>query len=107
MTSMRGSAAPTATSREPAGAGYVRRFSPTERSLHWLLAVTFLAMMATGLILYLPSLAEVAANRVLWKSIHLGAAIVFWIGLVLLVLASPRELGATARQIDRFDSDDG
>ncbi len=105
MTSTPGSAGPTATEAAP-GRGYVRRFSPTERSLHWLLALTFLTMMATGLILYLPSFAQLAANRMLWKSIHLGAAIAFWVGLVLLVAASPRELHATARQIDRFDGDD-
>jgi formate dehydrogenase subunit gamma len=84
----------------------VRRFSGAERSLHWLLAVTFLAMLATGLILYLPSLAEVAANRRLWKSIHLGAAIAFWAGTLMIVLGSPGELRRTARQIDRFDADD-
>ena len=42
----------------------------------------------------------------LWKSIHLGAAIAFWVGLVVLLAATPRELRATARQIDRFDGDD-
>jgi formate dehydrogenase subunit gamma len=75
--------------------------------VHWLLAVTFLTMMATGLILYLPMFAQLAANRMLWKSIHLGAAIAFWVGLVLLAAAGPRELRATAHQIDRFDKDDG
>jgi formate dehydrogenase subunit gamma len=106
MTSTPGSAVPTATSQAPAGR-YVRRFSPAERLLHWLLAVTFLTMMATGLILYLPMFAQLAANRMLWKSIHLGAAIAFWVGLLLLIVATPRELRATARQVDRFDGDDG
>ena len=104
---MPGLATPTATSQATADRAYVRRFEPVERALHWLLAVTFLAMMATGLILYLPMFAQLAANRVLWKSIHLGAAIAFWSGLVLLIATSPRELRATARQIDRFDGDDG
>jgi formate dehydrogenase subunit gamma len=84
----------------------VRRFSVAERSLHWLLASTFLVMLATGLILYLPSLAEIAADRVLWKSIHLGAALAFWAGLVLLFLSDGSELRASAREIDRFDEDD-
>ena len=86
---------------------YVRRFSAAERSLHWLLASTFLAMLATGLILYLPAFAELAADRQLWKSIHLGAALAFWVGLVLLLASSGRELRATAREFDRFDDDDG
>jgi formate dehydrogenase subunit gamma len=85
---------------------YVRRFSSAERSLHWLLAITFFAMLATGLILYLPSLAQVAANRQMWKSIHLGAAIGFWTGALLLALSSPGELRATARELDSFDEDD-
>ena len=89
---------------EPA---YVSRFSPTERLLHWLLAITFFIMLATGLILYLPSFAQLAASRMLWKTIHLGAAVAFWGGLILLLPGNTRELGATARQIDRFDDDDG
>ena len=99
---MRGLDAPTATERSR----YVRRFSSAERSLHWLLAATFLAMLVSGLILYLPSLAQVAADRRLWKSIHLGAALAFWIGTLMIVLGSPGELRRTARQVDRFDADD-
>lgn len=82
------------------------RFSAFERTLHWLLAITFLTMTATGLILYLPSLAQVAANRGLWKSIHLGAAIAFWAGLIALLPGNGRQFRASAREIDRFDDDD-
>lgn len=85
---------------------YVRRFSGAEQALHWLLAVSFLTMLATGLILYLPSLAEVAANRRLWKSIHLGAALAFWFGTFLVVSSSRGGLSRTVGQIDRFDDDD-
>src|SRR5438477_1464437 len=101
MTSTPGSAAPTATESL-----YVRRFGGSERALHWLLASTFLTMLATGLVLYLPEFAQLAANRQLWKSIHLGAAIVFWAGLVLLLAGSGRELRRTADELDRFDRDD-
>lgn len=104
MTSTPGSAVPTATEPVP---GYVRRFGPEERLLHWLLAVTFLTMLATGLILYLPAFAELAANRRLWKSIHLGAAIAFWAGLVVLLLTDlGGSLRRTAGEFDRFDDDD-
>ena len=85
---------------------YVRRFSSTEQALHWLLAVSFLTMLATGLILYLPSLAQVAADRRLWKSIHLGAALAFWLGTLLIVSSSTGGLRRTVGQIDRFDDDD-
>ena len=84
----------------------MRRFSGAEQSLHWLLAISFIVMLATGLILYLPSLAEVAAQRQLWKSIHLGAALGFWVGLLLVWSTASVELRATAREIDHFDGDD-
>ena len=35
---------------------FVRRFSRTERTLHWVNAAGFLLLLATGLILYLPRL---------------------------------------------------
>jgi formate dehydrogenase subunit gamma len=84
----------------------VRRFSAAEQSLHWLLAISFFVMLATGLILYLPSLAQVAAQRQLWKSIHLGAALGFWVGLLLIWSSNPEVLRSTRHEIDRFDSDD-
>ena len=84
----------------------VPRFSSTERTLHWLLASTFLTMLATGLILELPALAELAADRRLWKSIHLGAAIGFWAGLIVLLMTARSELAPAADQLDRFDDDD-
>ena len=40
-------------------AGYVKRFSPVERLLHWVNAAGFFFLLATGLILYLPSLSQV------------------------------------------------
>jgi len=85
----------------------VRRFAAQERRLHWLLAATFLAMLATGLILYLPAFAQVAADRRLWKSIHLGSAIAFWAGLVILLLSDTGgALRRSASEMDRFDDDD-
>jgi formate dehydrogenase subunit gamma len=107
MTSTPGSAVPTATEPIAPAPEYVRRFGPEERLLHWLLAATFLTMLATGLILYLPVFAELAANRRLWKSIHLGAAIAFWAGLVVLFLTDlSGSLRRTAGEFDRFDDDD-
>lgn len=96
-------AAQTATDT---GAPLIQRFTPVERLLHWLLASTFLTMMATGLILYLPEFSRLAGNRVLWKTLHLGAAIVFWGGLAALLPGNTARLRQTASQIDRFDTDD-
>ena len=58
-------------------------------------------MLATGLILYLPAFAELAANRRLWKSIHLGAAIAFWAGLVVLLASDTARAAAPHRVRDR------
>jgi formate dehydrogenase subunit gamma len=84
----------------------VHRFGAAERSLHWLLAASFLAMLVSGVILYLPSLAQLAADRGLWKSIHLGAALAFWAGLVLIWASAPGELRDSRRELERFDDDD-
>jgi formate dehydrogenase subunit gamma len=107
MTSTHGWAAPTATEARTPESAYVRRFAAQERRLHWLLAATFLAMLATGLILYLPAFAQVAADRRLWKSIHLGSAVAFWAGLVILLLSDTGgALRRSASEMDRFDDDD-
>ena len=84
----------------------MHRFSRAERTAHWVAASTFLVMTATGLILYLPVFASLAADRMLWKTLHIGAAVGFWAGLVAVVATSPRSLGRTASQLDRFDDDD-
>ncbi len=84
----------------------MHRFSRAERTAHWVAASTFLVMTATGLILYLPVFAALAADRMLWKTLHIGAAVGFWAGLVAVVATSPRRLGRTVSQLDRFDDDD-
>ena len=42
---------------------YVQRFSRTERTFHWVNAAFFLYLLATGLILYLPTLSKVVGRR--------------------------------------------
>jgi formate dehydrogenase subunit gamma len=107
MTSTPGWAGQTATEAPaPSTEDLIRRFSGAERAAHWLVASTFLAMLATGLVLYLPSLAQIAADRQSWKSIHIGAAGAFWVGLGLIVALSSGELRQTASEIETFDDDD-
>ena len=86
---------------------YVRRFSRTERALHWANAVGFLFLLATGLILYLPSLSVLVGRRPLIQSLHFWSGI-GWVGvLVLIVLGGDRRgILRTAREFDRFDGDD-
>ncbi len=104
MTATHGSAAPTATS--PASR-YVRRFSRTERLLHWANALGFFVLLASGLILYLPSLAVIVGRRPLIKDIHFWSGI-GWVTMLALivVLGTRRGLARTARELDAFDADD-
>ncbi len=83
------------------------RFSRTERALHWVHASAFLILLASGLCLYLPSLAELVGRRPLLKDIHVYTAVA-WLGALALILLAGdrRRLLATAREIDSFDPDD-
>lgn len=84
----------------------LRRFSRTERALHWLLAGTFLVMLATGVALYSPALAGVV-DRPTAKQWHLVSAVVLLAGLPLIALAGDRRgVRRTMRDLDRFDADD-
>ena len=85
----------------------IRRFGRTERALHWVHATGFLAMLATGLVLYLPVLSEVVARRNLVKNLHLLAAVLWILALVLVFLAGDRRrLREDWREIETLDADD-
>ena len=86
---------------------YVRRFTLTERLLHWVHASAFFALLATGLCLYIPALATTFGDRPLLKDIHFYTAI-SWAGAMLMIIAlgNRRALRATLREIDLFDRDD-
>jgi formate dehydrogenase subunit gamma len=85
----------------------VRRFSRTERALHWTHASAFLVLLGSGLVLYLPSLSELVARRQLVKDVHLYAGLA-WAVLIalLLLLGLGHGLRATIRELERFDGDD-
>ena len=82
---------------------FVRRFSRTERTLHWVNATGFLLLLATGLILFLPRLSVLVGRRPLIKDIHFWGG-VGWISALLLVavLGDRRGLLRTAREIETF-----
>jgi formate dehydrogenase subunit gamma len=83
----------------------LRRFSPAERALHWLLAGSFFVLLGTGLILYLPSLSGLVA-RPTAKVWHIDAALALGAGTIVLLLTRWRTFRRTFRQFDRFDRDD-
>lgn len=85
----------------------LRRFTRTERAVHWVHAAAFLILLASGLALYLPSLAELVGRRPLLKDIHVYTAAAWVIALALVVVVGDRHsLRATAREVDLFDADD-
>jgi len=84
-----------------------RRFSKTERTLHWANAVFFFFLLATGLVLYLPSLSVAVGRRTLVQDVHFWSGIAWVCVLVAIVLGGDRRgILRTAREIDGFDRDD-
>jgi len=87
---------------------YVRRFTLTERLLHWVHATAFFILLASGLALYLPSLTIVVGRRPLVKSIHIWTAVAWAVAIVVIgLVGNRRALARTIREIDLFDRDDG
>jgi formate dehydrogenase subunit gamma len=85
---------------------YVKRFSRTERTLHWVNALCFFYLLATGLVLYLPSLSRIVARRELFKTMHFWGGIA-WISLLVLValLGNTRRIVQTARELETLRDD--
>ena len=83
--------------------GYVKRFSRTERTLHWVNATGFLFLLATGLILYLPRLSVLVGRRPLIKDLHFWGGI-GWVSALVIVIAlgDRRGLLRTARELEQL-----
>jgi formate dehydrogenase subunit gamma len=85
----------------------IRRFSRTERALHWVHASAFFVLLGSGLVLYLPRLSELVARRQLVKDVHLYTALAWAVLVTLLLLLGLRHgLRETIRELERFDADD-
>jgi formate dehydrogenase subunit gamma len=92
---------------KPPRPGFVRRFSRTERTLHWVNAFGFFLLLATGLILYLPSLSADVGRRPLVKNVHFWGGIGWVSALVLVALLGDRRgMLRTARELDLFAPED-
>jgi formate dehydrogenase subunit gamma len=87
-------------------AGYVKRFSPIERLLHWVNAVGFFFLLVTGLILYVPRLSMLVSRRQTIQAWHFWAGVGWLAVLAAVMLLGGRRLLATARELDTFDRDD-
>lgn len=99
--------ATTPTRGSRADTAYVTRFTPTERAFHWAHAVSFFALLATGVALYLPALTEAFGSRALLRDLHLALAAA-WIGalVAVVVLGDRRALRQTIQDLDALDEDD-
>jgi formate dehydrogenase subunit gamma len=86
--------------------GYVPRFSRVERLLHWLNALGFFFLLATGLILYLPRLSVLVSRRQTIQYIHFWGGVGWLAALAAVLVLGGRRLLATARELDTFDRDD-
>jgi formate dehydrogenase subunit gamma len=85
---------------------YVRRFSRTERTFHWVNAAFFFYLLATGLILYLPTLSTEVGRRPLIKDLHFWGGVGWIAALVLVALAGDtRGLLRTAREVEVLEHD--
>lgn len=87
--------------------GLIVRFTATERLLHWIHSAGFFAMLASGLLLYVPGLNDVLGGRPGAKAAHVGVSIAWMAAVTLVVLlGNRRALRVTLSEIDRFDVDD-
>src|SRR5579864_1665589 len=77
------------------------RWTRTERAVHWVHATAFCVLLASGLCLYLPSLAELVSRRPLLKHIHLYTALAWAVALILIAVVGDRTaLRRIAREVD-------
>ena len=113
MTTTPGSVARTGMATAPEAAsgqrpGLIHRFSVSERAVHWIHASVFFSLLATGAILYFPSLSIAIGRRQVVKDVHLWSALAWVVALlVVVILGDRRSLRRSLREVDRFDADDG
>lgn len=90
---------------------YVKRFTVTERLLHWVHASAFFVLLVSGLVLYLPVLSAAVGRRPLLKDIHFWTGVSWASALVAITVVGMifddrRALRDTLHELDMFDRDD-
>jgi formate dehydrogenase subunit gamma len=86
---------------------YVRRFSRTERTVHWVHAAAFLVLLGSGAVLYVPALSVAVSDRPVVKDVHLYTALAWIAALSAVVLLGDRRgLRRTMHELDLYDRDD-
>jgi formate dehydrogenase subunit gamma len=86
---------------------WVLRFGRTERLVHWVQAITFLVLLASGLVLGISQLETLVGHRAILREIHLTMAFFFVFGPALVVLAGDRRaVIENVHEVDEWDRDD-
>jgi len=75
-----------------------QRFSASERFLHWLTAASFFVLLITGLLV-----GRRGAFHDVMYAVHLAAAAIFLLGVVLVYLLSRQKISAVARELSSLD----
>ena len=85
----------------------IERFDRVERLLHWTTAVLFLTLLATGMTLYIGSLAALVGRRVLVKDVHVISGLLLPVPLLLAYAGRWREgLRRDVGRLARWSTDD-
>ena len=98
-----------ATTRPPEApaSGWIERFDPIERALHWVNAVLLLVLIFTGAALYVEPLGELVGRRALVEDVHVYCGVALPLPL-LAAVAGPwgRNLRADLRRFNRWSRHD-
>jgi len=94
---------PTGRRRGAAGRGRIERFDRTERAVHWATTLLVLTLVATGAILYLPSLSVTVGRRLLVEDTHVYVGVAVFVPLLAGVLGRwGRSLRSDLRAMSRL-----
>ncbi len=85
----------------------VGRFNRTQRALHWSHSITFLLLLATGLILYVPQIGSLVGHHLIVLQYHEYIALFYICGpLLWLILGNRMSLLRDIKAFDEWDDDD-
>ncbi|HEY3142570.1 MAG TPA: cytochrome b/b6 domain-containing protein [Acidimicrobiales bacterium] len=85
----------------------LRRFTGTERALHWTTATLVLTVAITGLILYVGQLSALVGRRDILKNVHVISGLAMPVPLVLAYVGRGRDaLRADIRRMNRWSPAD-
>jgi formate dehydrogenase subunit gamma len=79
------------------------RFDGVERLAHWLTALAFCILIATGAVLYVPSLAIAVGRRALMERVHIDTGLALPVPLVVSLFGTwGKGLRADVRRLNRW-----